>query len=185
MPHIAPIDLSNPGEAADVVAAVKQKMGSVPNILATMAQSPAALQAYLAFGGALDGASLSAEVREQIALTVAGVNACDYCASAHTFIAKSLGVSAEEAGQNLNGQATDPKTAAMLAFAGEAVRNRATFADNAKALNELRSAGVSDAEIVEIIAVIALNIFTNYFNHLAGTEVDFPFVDSNASRSAA
>ncbi len=185
MPHIAPIDLSNPGEAADVVAAVKQKIGSVPNIFATMAQSPAALNAYLAFGGALDGASLSAKLREQIALTVAGVNACDYCASAHTFIAKSLGVSAEEAGDNLIGRAADPKTAAILRFAGEAVRNRATFADNAEALDELRSAGVSDTEIVEIVAVIALNIFTNYFNHLAGTEVDFPFVDATASRSAA
>lgn len=185
MPNIAPIDLNNPGEAADAVAAVKQKLGSVPNILATMAQSPAALQAYLAFGGALEGAALSAKLREQIALTVAGVNACDYCASAHTFIAKSLGVSADEAGANLSGQAADPKTAAILAFAGEAVRNRATFTDNTAALNELRSAGVSDAEIVEIVAVIAVNVFTNYFNHLAGTEVDFPFVDATASRSAA
>ena len=185
MPHITPIDLSNPGDAADVLAGVKQKLGSVPNIFATMAQSPAVLQAYLAFGGALESASLSAKLREQIALTVAGVNACDYCASAHTFIAKSLGVSADEAAQNLSGRAADPKTAAILEFAGEAVRNRATFADNASAIDRLRDAGVSDAEIVEIVAVIAINIFTNYFNHLAGTEVDFPFVDSSASRSAA
>lgn len=185
MSNIAPIDLNNPGDAADVVATVKNKLGTVPNIFATMAHSPAALQAYLAFGGALEGAALSAKLREQIALTVAGVNTCDYCASAHTFIAKSLGVSADEAGDNLVGRASDPKTAAILRFAGEAVRNRATFADSAAALDELRSAGVSEAEIVEIIAVIAINIFTNYFNHLAGTEVDFPFVDSSASRSAA
>ena len=185
MPNIAPIDTNRPGDAAGVIDAVKSKLGTVPNILATMAQSPAVLEAYLAFGGALDKSSLGAKVREQIALTVAGINECDYCASAHTFIASGVGVDAAEANENLVGRATDAKADAILRFAADVVRNRATFADTATRLNQLRNAGVTDAEIVEIIAVIAINIFTNYFNHVVETEVDFPYVNSKVERSAA
>lgn len=185
MPNIAPIDVGQPGAAADVVAAVKQKLGVVPNILATMAQSPAALEAYLAFGGAIEGASLSAKVREQIALAVAGVNECDYCASAHTFLAKSLKVDEAEALQNLSGHASDAKTDAILKFAADIVQTRGKLSENSSALNRLRNSGVTDAEIVEVIAVVALNIFTNYFNHIVETDIDFPHVNAATRRPAA
>lgn len=185
MQNIAPVNAATPGPAADILAAVKQKLGKVPNILATMANAPAAVDAYLAFGGALDNGELGADLREQIALTVAGANECDYCASAHTFIAKSLGVPGDEATRNLLGESHDAKTAAILRFTRETVRNRANFANAASALNELRNAGVSDAEIVEILATLAINIFTNYFNHIAGTDVDFPLVSSTPDRTAA
>ena len=185
MQNIAPVDPGLPGPAADILAAVKQKLGKVPNILATMANAPAAVDAYLAFGAALDGGVLPATLREQIALTVAGANECDYCASAHSFIAKSLGVPGDEATRNLLGESQDAKTAAILRFTREVVHNRASFADGASVLNELRNAGVNDAEIVEIVATIAINIFTNYFNHIAGTNVDFPLVSSTPDRTAA
>jgi AhpD family alkylhydroperoxidase len=106
MPNITPIDLQQPGAAAEIIATVKARTGGVPNIFATMAQSPAALEAYLAFNGALSGGNLSPTLREQIALTVAGENACDYCASAHTFVAKSVGVDASEAAH----AASNPRT---------------------------------------------------------------------------
>ena len=185
MQNIVPVDAGVPGPAADILAAVKQKLGKVPNILATMANAPAAVDAYLAFGAALDKGVLSAKLREQIALTVAGANECDYCASAHSFIANSLGVAADEARRNLFGESADAKTAAILRFARETVQNRANFANGASVLNELRNAGVNDAEVVEIIATIAINIFTNYFNHIAGTHVDFPLVSSTPDRSVA
>jgi len=185
MPNIAPIDTQRAGAATEVIHAVRARLGKVPNLLATMAQSPAVLESYLAFGGALDNGVLDKSVREQIALTVAGANACDYCASAHTFIAKSLGVDAAEAVRNLSGDASDAKTAAILRFARGVVRERARLDDNASALNELRNSGVSDAEIVEIIANVALNVFTNYFNHIADTDIDFPLVSADAGRAAA
>ncbi len=185
MPDIAPIDLEQPGAAADAITAVKRKLGTVPNIFATMAHSPATLQAYLAFNGALEGAVLSAKLREQIALTVAGINECDYCASAHTLVAKSHGVDDDEARQNLSGDSANPRTAAILQFVGDVVRDRGLLAQNGSALNRLRNAGVTDAEIVEVIAVIAINIFTNYFNHVAGTDIDFPHVSAKAARPAA
>lgn len=185
MQYIAPIDTSVPGPATEVLAGVKKKLGMVPNMFATLANSPAALESYLAFGGALDKGSLNKGLREQIALAVAGVNECDYCASAHTFIANSLGVKSVETTRNLAGESADPKTAVILKFVVDVVRNRALLADNAAALQDLRQAGVTEAEIVEILANVAVNIFTNYFNHVAGTEIDFPAVDSTQGRAAA
>ena len=185
MPNLSPVDPAQPGDAAAIINTVKARMGSVPNIFATMARSPAVLEGFLAFNGALAGGSLSAALREQIALTVAGENHCDYCASAHTFIAKGAGVDAAEARLNLGGKATNPKAAAILKFARAVVRSRARLPENASSLNELRNAGVSDGEIVEILAHIGVNLFTNYFNHVADTEIDFPLVATGASKSAA
>ncbi len=185
MPNISPINLDQPGAAADIVNAVKAKVGGVPNIFATMAQSPAALEGFLAFNGALGSGILSAAVREQIALAVAGENSCDYCASAHTFVAKAAGIDASEAARNLVGTATDPRVAAIIGFARDVVRSRGLLADPARSLNELRDAGLTEAEIVETLAHVGLNLFTNYFNHVANTEIDFPFVTAAANKSAA
>jgi AhpD family alkylhydroperoxidase len=150
-----------------------------------MAQSPAVLEGFLAFNGALGSGILTAAVREQIALAVAGENACDYCASAHTFLAKAAGIDATEAARNLAGTATDPKVAAIISFARAVVRSRGLLVDPANSLNELRKAGLTEAEIVETLAHVGLNLFTNYFNHVANTEIDFPFVTAAASISAA
>jgi AhpD family alkylhydroperoxidase len=141
-----------------------------------MARSPATLEGFLAFSGALGTGVLSAGLREQIALAVAGENKCDYCASAHTLMAKGAGIGAAEAALNLAGEASDPKVAAILKFARTVVRSRGRFPENASSLNALRNEGVSDGEIVEILAHVGLNLFTNYFNHVANTEIDFPVV---------
>lgn len=176
MPNIAPVDPARPGPAANIVNAVKAKVGRVPNIFATMARSPAVLEGYLAFTGALDAGFLNPGQREQIALAVAGANECDYCASAHTFVAQGVGVDKAEAALNLRGSATDPKTDAILKFARAVVRSRGQLPESASTLNEMRNAGVSDGEIVEILAHIGLNLFTNYFNHVVDTDIDFPRV---------
>ncbi len=185
MQFIAPLIPNLAGPATESLDAVRKKLGTVPNIFTTLANSSATLEAYLAFSGALDNGLLSKALREQIALAVAGANECDYCASAHTFIAKSLGVESGEAMRNLGAESADPKTTVILKFVSDVVRNRAVLSDNSAALDELRHVGVTEAEIVEIIANVSLNIFTNYFNHLAGTEIDFPLVDSKSGRAAA
>jgi len=185
MPNISAIDLDRPGASNDVVSAVKAKLGSVPNIFATMAQSPAVLEGFLAFNGALRSGTLNAKVREQIALAVAGENKCNYCASAHTYVAKSLGIDESETTLNLSGIAADPKVATIVGFAQDVVRSRGQLQDTASSLNELRNAGVTDAEIVETLAHVGLNLFTNYFNHVADTEIDFPFVTAAAKNSDA
>ena len=183
MTNINALTIETAGEATETLEAIQQKIGMVPNIYATMAHSPATLQAFLGFGEALAGGVLSAKIREQIALTVAGENNCDYCASAHTAIARGTGVDAEEASSNLAGEASDSRTAAILEFARAIVRKRGLLDESE--LDRVRLAGISDAEIVEIIAVVAQNLFTNYFNHIAGTEIDFPVVSTNRDRRAA
>ena len=183
MSNIQALPIDSPGEAGEVLGAIKRKIGMVPNIYATFAHSPAVLKGYLAFSEALAGGVLSAAVREQIALVVAGQNDCDYCASAHTALAKGAGVSAEEAALNLEGQASDGRVQAILSFVGSVVQKRGLL--NNGELESLRESGVSDQELVEILANIAANIFTNYFNHIAGTEIDFPVVRTGAERRVA
>jgi len=168
-------------EGAQILTAIKGKIGMVPNLYASMAHSPAALSAALAFGDAMGKSSLSAAVKEQLALVIAGTNTCDYCASAHTAIGKGAGVNAEELGKNLNGQASDPKVQALLTLARTIVESRGKLADSD--LEAARGAGVTEGEIVEVVASVAINTFTNYFNHIAETEIDFPVVTTASAVS--
>jgi uncharacterized peroxidase-related enzyme len=139
-----------------------------------MAQSPAVAQAYLGFSQTLAGGSLSAALREQIALTVSEANQCEYCVSAHCFLGSKAGLSQSELLDARHGTASGEKTNAALVFARKIVDDRGHVHD--EDVEEVRQAGYTDGEIAEIVANVALNIFTNYFNHVAGTEVDFPSV---------
>ena len=180
----------NPSEASAVaqamLAEVNKKLGMVPNLFKTFAHSSAVLSYYLAGSEALAGGKLSAALREQIALASAGSNECDYCASAHTLIGKGAGLAAGEMAKNLRASSDDAKTQAALNFVAAIVekRGRVSSAD----LQSVRAAGFGEAEVVEIIANTAANIFTNYFNHIADTDIDFPLVHTLPqvpSRSAA
>ncbi len=162
-------------KAAQILKGVEKSFGLVPNGMATMANSPAVLGAYLGFGQALGGGSLSGALREQIALTVAGENSCGYCASAHTALGKGQGVADDELARNLHGDSSDAKTQSALAFSSSIVEKRGWVSDDD--LKVVRDAGYTEGEIVEIIATVAATTFTNYFNHIAQTEVDFPVVE--------
>lgn len=170
-------------EAQAQLDGVKAKLGSVPNIFQTFAHSPAVLDFYLQGSGALGNTAISAALRESIALTVAGANACDYCASAHTVIGKGAGLSDDEATHNLHGKSEDAKTQAALDFAALLVEQRGNVNDND--VQALKDAGYNDGEVLEITAVVAFNIFTNYFNHVADTDVDFPLVSAQGIKKAA
>lgn len=177
---MARIDALDPSQAPapsqEMLAAVAKKLGMAPNVFRTMAHSPAVLKAFLGFGEAMAGGSINAQLGEQIALTVAGRNHCDYCASAHTVIGKGTGLSQEEMASNLQGGSADAKVQAALKFTSQVVESRGQIAD--ADLQAVRDAGYSEAEIVEMIAHVSINIFTNYLNIVAGTDVDFPVVNS-------
>lgn len=184
MPRISPVDpAAASGDAKALLDAVHGGFGRVPNIFATLAHAPKALEGVLAFNKALGGGLLPAKLRERIALAVAGANGCDYCASAHSALGKGAGLSAAEITQSLAGEADDSKAAAALAFVRKAVRERGLVAD--ADLEGLRAAGFGDGEIVEIVAHIGFNLFTNYFNHIAETAIDFPPVRTTAASAAA
>lgn len=170
------------GEVKALLDGVQKKLGMAPNIFRTMANSPAVLKAYLGFGEGLSGGRFDAKSREAIALTVAGASGCDYCASAHTAISKSLKVDGVEIDQRLDGHSSDPKLDAALVFAAKVVEKRGVVSDDDVAA--VRAAGHDDGAIAEIVANVAANIFTNYFNHIAETEIDFPEVNLTKARAA-
>ena len=176
MPRIEPIQVSQAeGKSKELLEGVQRSLGMVPNLLKTLAHSPAALHAYISINRAL-GQALTAPLREQIALAVAGANQCTYCASAHAALGAKAGVEEEEMIANLQGDSNDDKTRAALRFVREVIEERGWVSDDE--LARVRAAGYSDADIAEIIAVTAVNIFTNYFNHVALTAVDFPLIDT-------
>ncbi|MCP4245655.1 MAG: peroxidase-related enzyme [bacterium] len=163
------------GKQKELLEAVKAKMGKVPNMLATLANSPASLQAYLGFSGALAGGVLSARLREQIACALGELNGCDYCVAAHSIIGKGAGLDPQEITAARKGESADPKARAALRFARAIVEHRGHVAD--ADLSAVREAGFGDAEITEIVTNVGFNIFTNYFNHVADPVIDFPRVE--------
>ncbi len=184
MPRIHPLDPNQAeGKAKTLLDDARESLGMVPNVYATMANSPAVLEAYVSFHKAMSGASLRPVVREQIALTVAGANGCDYCASAHSTIGAQLGITSDELARNLLGVSNDPQTQAALDFAKAILQSEGWVSDDA--LQAVREAEYTEGEIAEIIAAVALNIFSTYFNHIAGTDVDFPYVSSGKHPTVA
>jgi len=173
MPRLKVVDPSRAeGPVKGMLDGVQAKMGRVPNIFKGMANSPAVLGAYFAFNEALGGATLPAAVREQIALAVAQDNACDYCLAAHTAMGRMQGLSDEDMAQARHGKARDRRAAAAVTLARKIAQARGDLTDADVA--HARRDGLDDAALAEVVAVTCLNIFTNYFNHLNGTEVDFP-----------
>lgn len=175
MSRIQPVNYEqSTGRVRELLDAVTAQLGMTPNMMKTMARSPAVLEAYLNFSGALAGGELNARLREQIALISAEINGCGYCASAHTAIGKMVGLSGEAISAARSGHSSNGKTDAALRFARIVIVNRGQVSEaDVKAVKE---AGFSDAGIAEIVANVALNIFTNYFNEIAETEIDFPKV---------
>jgi len=179
MPRINPIESTNSDpKAAELLAGVKKALGVTPNMMTTMAQSPAVLESYLSFSGALAKGSLGGKLGEQIALAVAGANGCGYCASAHTLLGSKHGVPEDELQRNLRGEASDDRTQAAIDFARTLVIKRGWAAD--ADLTQIRNAGFTEGQIAEIVAHVALNTFTNYFNHVADPDIDFPKVEVGA-----
>ncbi len=183
MARITPVDTTNtPAGSVPLLEGVKAKIGKVPNLFATLAHSPAAFGSYLASGEALGKGELGPALHEQIAVAIAGANACGYCASAHTALGKMHGVDAGELAKNLDGESGDPRAGAAIRFARAVVVKRGFVSDSD--LADVRAGGLGDGEITEIVALVAHNTFTNYFNHVAQTAIDFPEVKVGAPVTA-
>lgn len=175
MQRISSIDPANAtGKGKDLLDEVQAKLGRTPNLTKALATAPAALDAYLQFGTALAKGSLNPKFREQIALTVAQANFCEYCLSAHSANGQLLGLGPEEIRASRQARALDRKLNAGLQFAQTLVLKRGDVSD--QTLADAQAAGFTEGEITEIVANVALSLFTNYFNLVARTEIDFPKV---------
>jgi len=171
------------GKAKQLLHAVQSKLGLTPNLMRAMANSPALLEGYLNFSAALASGSFDAQVREKIALAVAEVNACGYCLSAHSAIGRMVGLDADAIACARRGAGADPKTEGLLKLAQSITLQRGEISD--AEFGAARKAGLSEGEIAEVVGNVALNILTNYFNHVAATDIDFPEVKPGIDALAA
>lgn len=180
MQRINPVDSDRSnGKVKELLDVVQSKFGMTPRMTTTMAQSSAVLEGYLNFSDALGKGELKAELREQIALLSAEINRCGYCASAHTAIGKLIGLTDGAILNARRGRSNDEQTSIALNFVRNVIVNRGQVSDSD--VEALHEAGFSDGEIGEIVANVAVNIFTNYFNIIADTEIDFPAVEIGAA----
>lgn len=183
MPRIAPIDAANAGaDLQATLSAVKAKIGVVPNLFSTFAQSPAVLNGYLALSDALGKGVLTEKQRQIVSLAVAQANECQYCLSAHTLMGKSAGLSPEGIRKAREGKAESAFDDAVASFARRVVDTRGQVSDADLAV--ARSAGLGDEHIIEVIGNVVVNVLTNYTNNVALTDIDYPKVDVKQRRAA-
>lgn len=162
-------------DPAGLLDRTKAQLGRVPNLYAALANGPAALSGYLAMRNELTRGVLGPRLREQIALLVAQENDCTYCVSAHSLRGSKMGISESDLLRTREAaDDTDPHADAVLSLTREVVRTHGRVDD--ATLARVRAAGVTDAELAEVVAHVALNTLSNYFNHLAQPELDFPEV---------
>lgn len=171
IPAIDPSTTSGP--VKELLEGVHKGLGGTPNLFRVAANSKAALDAMVGLFGATAKGSFNARTREAIALTVSEANACDYCLSAHTALGKRAGLGDPALDAARVAKSDDAHTQALLELTRAVVDHRGRIGSG---LDRAREAGLTDGEIVEVVANVALTVFTNYLNELAGTEIDFPVV---------
>ncbi|WP_319798992.1 peroxidase-related enzyme [Nitrobacter sp.] len=173
---IPALDDSPEGSKA-TLDAVNKQLGVVPNLFRLIGNSPTVLNGFTSFQSATSK-TLDVKTRERIALAVAQVNGCGYCLSAHTYLGANLAkISPEEIALNRKGKSGDAKANAAVAFAYKVAQERGHVSDSD--ISAVRAAGYTDAQLVEIVALVAENSFTNYLNEVAKTDIDFPVVKTD------
>ena len=163
-----------PAKSREILDQTQQKIGMVPNLYRALAASPAALKGYVELAAILGGGVLSAKTRESLAVAIAEANRCEYCLSAHTAIGKMSGLNDDAILAARVGKAEDPKLQAILDLAGKMVRHRGQVTH--QDFEAAHAAGVTHAEFAEIAAHIGMHTFSNYFNNLVQTDIDFPHI---------
>ena len=169
----APAEADVPAASRPALAAAASQLGFVPNMHRALAAAPKALNAFLDFKKAMS-TTLDAATRQGIGHAVTQVNGCNYCDAMHTWVSQQLTrLDDDEIARNRSGSSTDARRAAALAFAREVALTRGKVADDA--LAAARAAGFTDAQILDIVALVVQFTMTNYFNNVMKTDIDaFP-----------
>ncbi len=175
MTYIATLDLNNADAAtAATLNAVKAKIGMIPNLFATLAKSPTALNSLLGMNETIANGALSASEREIIALATSQANSCHYCVSAHTLLGKNAGLNAQQMLSARAGNGSETRAGAIAGFTKALVEQRGHV--DPATLDQFKNAGLSEADLLEIIVNVVATTLTNYTNNVARTDIDFPVV---------
>lgn len=176
MTRIATIETATANaEQKALLDAIQGQLGMVPNFLKVFANSPVALRAFLGLHGIANGGTLDAPTRERIALALAQQNGCEYCVSAHTAIGRKAGLSGDEMTAARNGGSEDAQAAVAVKFAQSLMEKKGEI--SAVELAEIRGAGYSESDIVEIVTHVGMNFLTNILGKASRVEIDFPKVE--------
>ena len=162
-------------EQKALLDAIQSQLGMVPNFLKVFANSPDALKAFLGLHGIANAGSLDPQTRERIALALAQQTSCEYCLSAHSAIGRKAGLDNAEIAANRAGTSQDAKAAVAVKFARSLVEH--TGEVTTAELLEMRNAGYSEADIVEVITHVGMNILTNILGKAGRVDIDFPKVE--------
>jgi alkylhydroperoxidase family enzyme len=175
MPRLNSVDPDEAtGETKELLDMVQQRTGRIPNMVRLMANSPAALGGYLNLAAALVGSTLPVEVRDAVGVLVAADGGSDYTLAAVSTLARKSGLNDDDIAAARQAQATDRRTQAALRFCEHLLEERGHV--SATELDRFMEAGFTDGEVAEIVAIVVLNIYRNYFNLVARPEIDFPAV---------
>lgn len=164
------------GEAATLLAGAKAKLGFLPNMYGYMAQVPAVLDGYLrGYAAFRETSGFTPAEQETVFLTISRVNGCTYCTAAHSMIAdKKSGVPADALAALRAGlPVPDAKLNAVAVFTQSMVENRG--APSQAEVDAFLAAGYTPQHVLGIVLAIGVKTYSNYVNHLAGTEVDAVF----------
>lgn len=173
MPRLKVVEKEQADDAVqEIYGDLEAKMGKVINIFKGMGNSAAALNAYLSMSGALKQGHLLPDDREVIYLAVSEMNGCHYCVSAHTMISQKSGMSDQQILAARRWEAEDSRHQALLTFVRQVIDKKGLVSD--EELEAVRDAGFSDGQIAETIAFIGLATYSNLFNHVFDTPLDFP-----------
>jgi uncharacterized peroxidase-related enzyme len=162
-------------EAKAAFDLVRAAFGEVPNLMKMLAIAPNVLKGIMVLNQEVTNGELESSLVEQIALLTSGINQCEYCVAVHVHVGQQAGLTRNELMCNLQGKARDPKSQAVLDFTKTVVKNRGKV--DASKVEILRTYGLSDKAIVEIVGVIGLYTFLNYVKHLTQPVLDFPDVE--------
>ena len=182
MQRLNSIDPQNAtGRTKELFGQVEAAFGTVPNTVRVMANSPAVLESYLAFSGAIGSAQIGEKLHNQVKLSTSESNSCAYCTSILSAVAPSAGLSADDIVAGRTASSDDARADAALKFAQAVLDSRGKVSD--EQLTAVREAGFGDAEIVEIVTSVVLGCFTNFLNNVADTELDVPAAEPVAACS--
>ncbi len=163
-----------PAGSVPFMEAAEKKFGFVPNLIATLAESPTAVEAYLTIAGINATSSFSPAEQQVVLLTANYENECHYCMAAHTGAAKmarldDAAIAALRAGTPI----PDARLEALSTFTRKVVVERGWV--QPRDVEALLAAGFTKAQVLEVIAGVAVKTISNYVNHVAETPVDAKF----------
>lgn len=163
-----------PEGAKESLQEVEKKFGFIPNMMAVLAESPPALEAYRGIQAAFGKSSFSPAEQMFTTLVVSVTNACTYCVPVYSMFAVKTGVPEPIVDAARNGGPIDDQRYAVLRdFTAAVVGNRGHVSDDEIAV--FLSAGFTRAQVLEVIVASAFKLISNYTNHIADIPLDEAF----------